>query len=340
MYRESILNPILKKYAITEPVISPINTGGSSRKYFRIKDSKKSYIYCEYNDAAELERFVKITKILKKKDINVQNIIEFSDSEKFILLQDLGDYNVYEFLSNIENKPLKTEIIEMYKSIIDLMIKMQISCADELKIIFPERKFDESVYLWETDYFKKMVLEKYLCFAVDDEKYIGACKQISSQLSLISGFFIHRDFQSQNIIIFDKIPYFIDYQTAYSGSNFYDPVSLLYDPYSYNKISDIFEILYNYYKTEFIKKTTRQEQGEQGKKFDVLFTLTGIQRLMQANAAYVKLGLLENKKFFARFVDPTLSKLYTIIAISDCAPEYFKYIFTKLKEDGKIKCVE
>lgn len=335
MYRETLLNTLIKKYSLDNPSISRINTGGSSRKYFRIKDADNSYIYCEYNDVAELERFVKITGLLYENNLNIQKIIEYSFDEKFILLQDLGDYNVYEFLRSNSGAEKKKNIVDLYKNIIDLMIRMQISCAEGLNKIFPERKFDSAVYLWETDYFRKMVLEKYLSFSIEDEKYTAACSQISDQLSKITGFFIHRDFQSQNIILYNKKPYFIDYQTAFSGSNFYDAVSLLYDPYSYDKISDAFDFLFDYYKIEFLKRTNSKSDS-----FDKYFQLTAMQRLMQANAAYVKLGLIENKNFFAQFVDSTLLKIFKVIDSSECAPEYFKFIFGKLKKDGKIKCAE
>ena len=42
---------------------------------------------------------------------------------------------------------------------------------------------------------------------------------------------IHRDFQSQNIMIRDGVPVFIDYQGLRFGLGEYDLASLIYDPY-------------------------------------------------------------------------------------------------------------
>ncbi len=143
-------------------------------------------------------------------------------------------------------------------------------------------------------------------------------------------YFLHRDFQSQNIILFEGLPYFIDYQTAYSGSNFYDLASLLYDPYSAKKIESNYDFFYNYYKTQFYKIPNSALPASND--FDTLYSLTALQRNMQANAAYVKLGLIENKKFFAQFIDSTLSQICYLVRSGNDIPDYFKYIFNHIKK--------
>ncbi|HPG31054.1 MAG TPA: phosphotransferase, partial [bacterium] len=239
----------------------------------------------------------------------------------------------------------------IYKKIIDRLIVMQTECGPALIKKYPERKFDASVYKWETEYFRTMVLDKYLSADYDKleltkcfnhiAEYLWKPECLKPEKTLNkNGFFIHRDFQSQNILYSEKKIYFIDYQTAYYGSNFYDLASLLYDPYSENEIKIYFGELYNYYKNKFIEKFELFGSEE----FDRRFALTSLQRLMQANAAYVKLGLIENKLFFKQFIDSALGKIYNILMKTDFSAasgaDYLKSLFSKLEKEGKIKCAE
>ena len=348
IFKTGVLNDYLN---IKKTNIHQITTGGSSRKYFRISSENKSYIYCEYSDIAELKRFLDITGILDSSGINVPKIYYSDLTAKFILLQDLGKEAVYDKI-----KSNKIDIINLYKRILDELFLMQTKCGKILIENYPERKFDSSVYKWETEYFRTMVLDKYLLADYDRLELTNCFNYIAEYLGETESellkpekkrdknvFFIHRDFQSQNILHSENKIYFIDYQTAYCGSNFYDLASLLYDPYSENEIKIYFNELFNYYKNKFIDKFDMFDSEE----FDKRFALTSIQRLMQANAAYVKLGLIENKIFFKQFVDSTLKKIYNILMKTDCCgagagcgADYLKKLFSKLEKEGKIKCAE
>ncbi|HPP88271.1 MAG TPA: phosphotransferase [bacterium] len=316
--------------------IHPIYTGGSARKYFRLIDeiTKQSFIYCVYTDLTELERFIHITNLLKKNINNIQNILFYNYQNKAILLQDLGNFSVFDFYhQNIKTN--RAAVFTLYQNIIDLLIKMQTACSDEFKNIYPQRIFDKSVYLWETDYFKNMVLDKYLNAQYNNNFLLKAFQQIADFLAEQKyDFFLHRDFQSQNILIFNNDIYFIDYQTAYCGSNFYDVASLLFDPYI-NADIDFQKTLYEYYKKKFSKNAKYKIND-----FDKRYELTILQRLMQANAAYVKLGIIENKPFFKNYINSALSKIAELILNSKYIDDYLKHLFQNLKKDGKILCAE
>src|SRR6202012_3566808 len=55
--------------------------------------------------------------------------------------------------------------------------------------------------------------------------------EIAVQLAALPRCFVHRDFQSQNIVIKDEAACFIDFQGMRPGLPQYDLASLFYDPY-------------------------------------------------------------------------------------------------------------
>lgn len=115
---------------------------------------------------------------------------------------------------------------------------------------------------------------------------------------------MHRDFQSQNIMITKRnIPKIVDYQGARIGPPAYDIASLLGDPY-YRLADDMRERLLNYY----IKKiNVVQEEQSQSAKGHLIITEQEIrksllpcwlQRHMQALGAYGFLSKVKGKNIF------------------------------------------
>ncbi len=101
---------------------------------------------------------------------------------------------------------------------------------------------------------------------------------------------VHRDFQSQNIIIRDGQAYLIDFQGMRPGLAEYDLASLLYDPYVQLSAAERKELLEFY----------RTEAGVTDPAFAEKFQLCAMQRLMQALGAYGFLGLVQREPRFPR----------------------------------------
>jgi aminoglycoside/choline kinase family phosphotransferase len=91
---------------------------------------------------------------------------------------------------------------------------------------------------------------------------------------------VHRDFQSQNIIIRQGQAYLIDFQGMRPGLAEYDLASLLYDPYVQLSAAERAELLEFY----------RGEAEIIDPAYEEKFRLCAMQRLMQALGAYGYLG--------------------------------------------------
>src|SRR5919109_1953587 len=95
-------------------------------------------------------------------------------------------------------------------------------------------EFNSELYLWEQNYFFENCLGRY--FKIDKAKLaqlasLPALQEIADRLASFPRVLVHRDFQSQNIIIRNGQAHLIDFQGMRPGLAEYDLASLLHDPY-------------------------------------------------------------------------------------------------------------
>ena len=118
---------------------------------------------------------------------------------------------------------------------------MVFKCLEELvkfqnvSVSLEDKIFDESVLLWETDYFLERFIFRvcglrnyYLenSEAIDKERH-----QLAMSVGNQPRKLMHRDFQSENVMIKDGEPWLIDFQAAHVGTPIYDAASFIGDPY-------------------------------------------------------------------------------------------------------------
>jgi aminoglycoside/choline kinase family phosphotransferase len=145
--------------------------------------------------------------------------------------------------------------------------------------------------------------------------------------STVDSFFktvIHRDFQSQNIIITKYgIPRLLDYQGARIGPPAYDVVSILWDPY-YRLEDNMRERLLDYY-IDKMKMSNPPSlpllKGGKGGFFNTtnfkeILLPCRLQRHMQALGAYGFLSKAKGKKYFLKYVPEGLMLLKEDVSLS------------------------
>jgi aminoglycoside/choline kinase family phosphotransferase len=118
---------------------------------------------------------------------------------------------------------------------------------------------------------------------------------------------VHRDFQSQNIIVRNGLAYLIDFQGMRPGLAQYDVASLLYDPYVQLSDGQRGELAVHYIERQ-------KEFGcDIGEQFGEVLPLCAIQRLMQALGAYGFLGLVRKHDAFLNYIPSALKTLSAIL---------------------------
>jgi hypothetical protein len=148
--------------------------------------------------------------------------------------------------------------------------------------------------------------------------HLPVFESIAGSLAELPRVLVHRDFQSQNILMRNGQAYLIDFQGMRPGLAQYDLASLLYDPYVDLSEAERHELLEHY---------CRQTPGA-----DFLRTLKlcAMQRLMQALGAYGFLGLVKGHTHFLDHIPKAVNSLRDVVSEID-GLDLFKNLLLELK---------
>ena len=265
--------------------MTPVAGGGSKRSFSRIRyaESRSSVICMHYDlPLAENRIYATIAEFLREINVPAPRIIAHDPARGFIIMEDLGDEDLWSF----RDKPWVTRSIYYRKTLAITHRLHSFSVQD-----FPIGKiplmegFGPALYRWERNYFLENFV--YAVCGIELDPSDGAqledeLKGLSERLEAIQPSLVHRDLQSQNIMICKDNPVLIDFQGMRSGNFFYDLGSLLYDPYVSLTEDERIELLQYYYQLC---------NGDDWSEFQDNFREASAQRLMQALGAYGFLGL-------------------------------------------------
>lgn len=290
--------------------ISPIEKGGSDRKFYRVRSSPdQTIILVKYSlEREENRHYVRIAEFLTEHGIRVPKIYFHDPAEGLIWIEDLGERDLFGYRD--ESWLVRRAF---YESALDEIAKLH-RLPKEVSLSIQESlpaEFNTALYRWEQNYFFENCLGGY--FKIDSAKLstLPALSEIAERLARLPRVLIHRDFQSQNIIIRNGQACLIDFQGMRPGLGHYDLASLLYDPYV--DLSDVERAeLIAYYR----EQQTRNGLAVNG-DFDSTLRLCAMQRLMQALGAYGFLGLVKGHKNFLQHIPKALSSLHGVVSKID-----------------------
>jgi aminoglycoside/choline kinase family phosphotransferase len=306
--------------------ILPLEKGGSDRRYFRIRFSAdQSLILVKYNpEKVENERFVAIANFLNEIGVNAPLIYHHDPDQALIWMQDLGEEDLWHHRN--ESWTVRRRFYEAALDEVALLHESDLALGKELHL---QPGFDESLYLWEQNYCLENCLG--LCFQVPAAEIKRlrehpAFGNLAERLASRRKSLIHRDFQSQNIIVWDDQPYLIDFQGLRPGLPQYDLASLLFDPYATLAPGERAHLLRYYFE--------RNDQGWTFPEFERVYLDCGIQRLMQALGAYGVIGVLREKKEFLRHIQPAIKTLIEVASLAENF-SFFAEFLTSLPDRPK-----
>ena len=289
--------------------ITPIEKGGSDRKFYRVRCSPdQSIILVKYNlEREENRHYVQIAQFLGEHDIRAPKIYFHDPAEGLIWIEDLGERDLFGYRE--ESWMVRRAFYESALDEVAKLHRLPEGVCEKIKGDLPA-EFNAALYLWEQNYFFENCLGRY--FKIDNVKLatlatLPALSEIAERLDRLPRNLVHRDFQSQNLIIRNGQAYLIDFQGMRPGLAHYDLASLLYDPYVDLSETERAELI-GYYRERQIRSGVNIN-GE----FDSTLRFCAMQRLMQALGAYGFLGLVKGHKHFLQHIPVAMKSLCRIV---------------------------
>ncbi len=275
--------------------------GGSDREFHRLRDERGgSWIVMRYSDAREENAlYPDIARFLREIRLNAPRLLFHDAALRLIGLEDLGDENL---CSHFHGKGWNAETLSLYRAALEQAGGLHRRASAPVHTM---PGFDEVLYRWERHYFLENLVGRWAqvrlsaveCAAIEAEGERMARDLMRHPLCLI-----HRDFQSQNLMVHAGMVWLIDFQGMRLGHAAYDVASLLYDPYVGLTPPQRTELL-----AWYVAQRRGEDQGPEA--LEAQFYSAAVQRLMQALGAYGFLGIAKGKTRFLQYIPRGLENL-------------------------------
>ncbi len=236
-----------------------------------------------------------------------------------VLMEDLGDTRLHDYAVAWKKDASQSDILmDLYQAVIRELVNMQFNGVQGFKAAWcwDSPLYDRKLMIErESGYFLRAFWQELLGMDfsrdVEEEIYHIADRAAEAETQI----FLHRDFQSRNIMVKDGKVRFIDYQGGRLGPPGYDLASLLNDPYS-GLSEEMIEMLYHYY----IETASVFDEFDR-REFTRCYSFLAFQRNVQIIGAFSFLSNVKKKTFFSQYIYPALIMLNNRLE----QPEFSEY---------------
>ena len=303
MSTEAILSTA-RQYLEVDPTtpitMVPIKRGASGRTIARVKTPvHDDFIGIHWTDEREDNaQFVPVAQFLKKARFNVPKILYDRSQHNVALVEDLGDID----LLSLKDQPFKKRL-PFYRSALEQVDRLFYTrVPEDLELMEP---FDADLYRWEQKYFFDYFIEDFLKESPVPLEKNESFLQMAKSLGSSHKHLVHRDFQSQNLIIKDNKIYMIDFQGLRRGRQEYDLASLIFDPYMNHSPEEREELL------------DLWEDISDDRPEPTLFNKCSAQRLMQALGAFGNIIVNRQDNWYRQHIPVAMTMLRSVIKDTD-----------------------
>ncbi|MGD8228440.1 MAG: phosphotransferase [Desulfobacteraceae bacterium] len=291
--------------------INSLPSDGSKRRFWRLSpQSYTSFIAIENpptNDFAKRENvsYLMIGRHLFQKDLPVPEIHRFDLTNGWFIMDDFGNASLQDSAS------VKEDRVSIYERVVEILFRLQTEGAEGFNTEWccQTERYDPFVMQhYEVNYFKDAFLHKYLGLKKDwPELEVAFNHLVETASKADDHYFLHRDFQSRNIMLHEGKIGILDWQGGRLGPLAYDLASLLIDPYTVLSSYERDEIFQHY--VRFLSKY----ESRLVEPFKRCFPYLAIQRNLQILGAFSFLSKVQGKPYFEDFISPALKSLQHLL---------------------------
>ncbi len=291
--------------------IVPLSAHASKRRMFRLQHAEKklSVIAVVNDNIAENDAFVAFSHAFSHAHLPVPSVSAYQRDTGIYLVEDLGDETLYDKLcAHSPSCCYSNAVFDDYKKVTELLADFQIQAAKLINVndCFEGAYFNAEAAREDIDAF----YDFFLKLALPESNWQPVKKELTAFAETVccpeEFEFMHRDFQSRNIMLRDGEPVFIDFQSGRYGPPQYDLASLLYQAQAQIP-NTVREQLLNHYldaRKSFDPLTRAQFTN---RYYEIV-----ILRQIQVLSAYGRLGLQEGKPYFLESIPLALNNLQHI----------------------------
>ncbi len=290
----------------------PLPGDGSHRVFRRISApvSKQSFIaMANPPKTAARERennaYVMIAHHLQRKGTPLPVIHQYDLAEGWFIMEDLGSTSLQDVvLSGKDPIPLYQKVLE---HLFDLQIQGE-KGFDPAWCAQTERYDRTVMQQYEAHYFRDAFLKGFLGHERPWPGLETAFDHLAQMASRANGqFFMHRDFQSRNIMVDNEKIGIIDWQGGRLGPLAYDLSSLLVDPYV--RLSDLQKQQIH---DDYVARV-KDHNPAWASPFERDYPYLAIQRNLQILGAFSFLSKVMKKSHFEAYIPHALKTLESLV---------------------------
>ncbi len=314
----------LARHAAT---ITPLRGDASVRRFWRVQTTSQRYVLVanppgKPGAGRENLAYLEIGRHLRNQGVPVPRLHAWDLSVGCFLVEDFGDLTLQQAVRS------RGEPAALYHQVIDHLVRMQIHGARRFDPGWccQTSRYDSRVMRrFEADYFRQAFLGRYLGLKQSWPELEPAFAYLRCQASRAEPiFFLHRDFQSRNIMIRQTGPGFLDWQGARLGPLGYDLASLLIDPYT--ALSPEQQAAYYAHYVECLHRSRADALPALERTYPYL----AIQRNLQILGAFAFLSKVRGKGVFESYIPPAVRSLRDLLARTAERP---LHLLRRLAED-------
>ncbi len=285
---------------------------GSHRIFWRVRDpeSERSFIAMANppKTAArkrENSAYLMIARHLQPKGTPLPVIHQHDLAEGLFIMEDLGSTNLQDVIQSGEDP------MPLYGRVLEHLFRLQTQGRKGFDTAWcaQTKRYDRTVMQkYEAHYFRDAFLKGFLGYELPLPGLEKAFHHLTEKAARADGqFFMHRDFQSRNIMVRGEKIGIIDWQGGRLGPLAYDLSSLLVDPYV--RLSELQkQEIYNAYLALIANHNPAWTAP-----FKRDYPYLAIQRNLQILGAFSHLSKVMKKTYFEAYIPHALKSLVSLL---------------------------